>query len=112
VGVDPTLIYPLGSGWDDSFLNGAEFTFSFFRYSEDFQDEPEGEAGFWKTGDTVIVRLESIDRSAFSAIMSFESAASAQGNPFSPPTNVESNIQGGLGWWIAYSASVDTVFCN
>jgi hypothetical protein len=112
VGVDPSFIYPLGSGWDDSFLNGVEFTFSFFRYSEDFQDEPEGEAGFWKTGDTVIVRLESIDRSAFSAVMSFEAAASAQGNPFAPPTNVESNIQGGLGWWIAYSASVDTVFCN
>ena len=112
VGVDPSFIYPLGSAWDDSFGNGTPLTFTFFRYSEDFSEEPEGEAGFWKTGDTVLVRLESVDRSAFSAIMTFESAASAQGNPFSPPTNVITNIEGGLGWWIAYSSSVDTVFCN
>jgi hypothetical protein len=112
VGKDPSFIYPLGSAWDDSFGNGVSFEFSIFRYSADFEAEPEGEAGFWKTGDTVLVRLESIDKAAYSAVMTFEASASAQGNPFAPPTNVESNIDGGLGWWIAYSASVDTVFCN
>jgi len=112
VNKDPSFIYPLGSAWDDSFGNGVPFEFATFRYSADFDAEPEGEAGFWKTGDTVLVRLESIDKGAFSAVMTFEASASAQGNPFAPPTNVESNIVGGLGWWIAYSASVDTVFCN
>lgn len=112
VGVDPSFIYPIGSAWDDSFANGTPFSVTVFRYSEDFSEEPEGETGFWKTGDTVLVRFESIDRSAFSAISTFEAAASAQGNPFAPPTNVKTNIEGGLGWWIAYSTSVDTVFCN
>ena len=112
VGKDPSFIYPLGSAWDDSFGNGVPFEFLAFRYSSDFDAEPVGEAGFWKTGDTVLVRLESIDKAAYSAVLSFESSVSAQGNPFAPPTNVESNIAGGLGWWIAYSASVDTVFCN
>lgn len=114
LGEDPSFIYPLGgSVWDDSFTgNGIPFTFTFFRYSEDFSEEIEGETGFWITGDTVLVRFESIDRSAFSAIATFEAAASAQGNPFAPPTNVKTNIEGGLGWWVAYSSSVDTVFCN
>jgi len=112
VSKDPSFIYPLGSAWDDSFGNGVSFEFSAFRYSDDFNSEPDGEAGFWKSGDTVIVRFESVDKAAYSAIMTFEASASAQGNPFAPPTNVESNIDGGLGWWIAYSASVDTVFCN
>ena len=111
VSKDPSFIYPLGSAWDDSFGNGVPFEFSAFRYSDDFNSEPDGEAGFWKSGDTVIVRFESIDKAAYSAIMTFEASVSAQGNPFAPPTNVESNIDGGLGWWIAYSASVDTVFC-
>jgi hypothetical protein len=112
VNKDPAFIYPLGSGWDDSFINGQTFEFSTIRYSNDFDSEPEGEAGFWKIGDTVLVRLESIDKGAYAAIMTFEASAAAQGNPFAPPTNVESNIEGGLGWWIAYSSSVDTVFCN
>ncbi len=112
VNKDPSFIYPLGSAWDDSFGNGVPFEFLAFRYSADFEAEPEGEAGFWKTGDTVLVRLESIDKAAYSALLTFESSVSAQGNPFAPPTNVASNIEGGLGWWIAYSASVDTVICN
>ncbi|HIN42060.1 MAG TPA: DUF4249 domain-containing protein [Flavobacteriales bacterium] len=112
VGQDPSFIYPLGSAWNDSFINGQTFTFSFFRYSADHNSEPEGEYGFWKTGDTVKVRLETIDESAYDAVMTFEAAASAQGNPFAPPTNVKSNIEGGLGWWIAYSASEYTVICN
>ena len=112
VSKDPSFIYPLGSAWDDSFGNGIPFEFLAFRYSSDFEAEPDGEAGFWKTGDTVLVRLESIDKAAYSALLSFEASVSAQGNPFAPPTNVASNIEGGLGWWIAYSASVDTVFCN
>lgn len=112
VSKDPSFIYPLGSVWDDSFGNGIPFEFLAFRYSSDFEAEPQGEAGFWKTGDTVLVRLESIDKAAYSALLTFESSVAAQGNPFAPPTNVASNIEGGLGWWIAYSASVDTVFCN
>lgn len=108
---DNAFIYPLGSPWDDSFINGQEFIFSMFRYPSGFEEHNE-EHGFWKTGDTVLVRLESIDQVAFDAVMSFESAYSAQGNPFAPPTNVSSNIEGGLGWWIAYGASVDTVFCG
>ncbi|PCJ82213.1 MAG: hypothetical protein COA49_01580 [Bacteroidetes bacterium] len=112
VGKDPSFIYPLGSAWNDSFVNGQQFTLSFYRYSDDNELEPSSEYGFWKTGDTVQVRLETVDAAAFSAIMTFESAASAQGNPFAPPTNVKSNIEGGLGWWIAYGASEYTVICN
>ena len=108
---DNGFIYPMGSPWDDSFINGQEFTFSAFRYPSE-SDAPNAPSGFWEKGDTVLVRLESIDQGAFDAVMSFESAYSAQGSPFAPPTNVSSNIEGGLGWWIAYGASVDTVFCG
>ena len=108
---DNAFIYPQGSPFDDSFINGQEITFYMYRYPSEF-DAPNAPSGFWEKGDTVLVRLESIDQAAFDAVMSFESAYSAQGNPFAPPTNVLSNIEGGLGWWIAYGASVDTVFCG
>tara|TARA_B110000444_G_C18837452_1_gene596858 strand:+ start:1459 stop:2454 length:996 start_codon:yes stop_codon:yes gene_type:complete len=108
---DNSFIYPMGSPWDDSFINGQQFTFSMYRYPSGNESNSE-ERGFWKTGDTVLVRLETIDVVAFDAVFSFESAYSAQLNPFAPPTNVLSNIEGGLGWWIAYGASVDTVFCG
>lgn len=108
---DDSYIYPAGSTWDDAVINGEYFEYAVYRYSNEFEPDT-AEIGFWKTGDTVLVRMESIDHDAYDAIYSYEMAISSQGNPFAPPTNVKTNIEGGLGWWIAYGASVDTVICQ
>lgn len=108
---DGSFIYPAGSTWDDAVINGEYFEYAVYRYSNNYEPDT-AETGFWKLGDTVLVRMETIDHSAFDAIYSYEMALSSQGNPFAPPTNVRTNIEGGLGWWIAYGASVDTVICQ
>lgn len=108
---DNSFVYPAGSTWDDAVINGEYFEYAVYRYSNNFEPDT-AEIGFWKTGDTVLVRMETIDHAAYDAVYSYEMAISSQGNPFAPPTNVRSNIEGGLGWWIAYGASVDTVICQ
>jgi hypothetical protein len=108
---DESYIYPAGSTWDDAIINGEYFEYAVYRYTNNLEPDT-AEIGYWKSGDTVLVRMETIDHSAYDAIYSYELALSSQGNPFAPPSNVRSNIEGGLGWWIAYGASVDTVICQ
>ena len=114
-GVDPGFLYPSISTVDDALFNGLAFEFSQFRpvTAEDFEEDanPE-EIGFYKLGDTVIVRWDHIDRGAFEAISSMEEQLQSQGSPFANPSDVATNIQGGLGLWVAYSPFVDTVICT
>ncbi|MBM71973.1 MAG: hypothetical protein CL847_04230 [Crocinitomicaceae bacterium] len=109
---DPFYIYPLGSVWDDLIVNGQTFDFPLLRYFTDTDTLDLDEIGLWKTGDTVLVKLETIDRNAYETLLSFETSLSAQGNPFSPPSNLISHLDSALGWWIASSESVDTVVCQ
>ena len=114
VGRDPGFLYPTQSAFDDAFFNGVAFEFSFFRpvTDEDFADDanPE-EIGFYKIGDTVAVRWDHIDRGAYETISSMEEQIQAQGSPFANPSDVSTNVQGGLGLWVAYSPVIDTVIC-
>ena len=114
VGRDPGFLYPTQSAFDDAFFNGVAFEFSFFRpvTDEDFADDanPE-EIGFYKIGDTVAVRWYHIDRGAYETISSMEEQIQAQGSPFANPSDVSTNVQGGLGLWVAYSPVIDTVIC-
>ncbi len=111
---DPTYIAPLGSATDDAFFNGLSFEFAYFRgaapnsFKEDDRNE---EAGFYKVGDTIAIRGTVIDLGAFRYISSFEDQAASQGSPFASPANIQTNIDGGLGAWIGYGASYDTIIC-
>jgi hypothetical protein len=109
---DPYYIYPLGSSWDDLFLNGGEYDFTYVRYPNEQDHIDSLETGLWKLGDTVLIKLETIDANAYETLLSFETAISAQTNPFSPPTNIISHVEGALGWWIASAESIDTVYCT
>jgi len=112
---DAGFIAPLGSVFDDEFFNGLTFEFAYYRGEEPnttkFDDNNE-EGGFFKRGDTVVVRGCTIDRNSFKFIDSFESQIASQGSPFSVPFNLESNLTGGLGGFIGYGAVYDTVICN
>ena len=109
---DPFYIYPVGSTWDDLIINGGTFDLAAIRYPSENDNLDSLEQGLWKVGDTVLIKLETIDYNSYETLLSFETAVSSNANPFAPPTNVISHVDGGLGWWIAYSEDVDTVYCQ
>jgi len=112
LGKDTDFFYPLGSVFDDAFVDGQHFPFVSFRSPQPGVEEVAGEEGFWKAGDTVVVRLEAIDYRAFEVIRDFETSVANQGNPFALPTSASSNVEGGLGWFVAYAGVRDTVVCS
>lgn len=63
---------------------------------------------FFRRGDTISVKLCSIDYPSFQFLKTYSSAASSFGNPFSAPTFVQSNINGGLGGFVGIGASYST----
>jgi len=114
---DADFVAPLGSVFDDAFFNGLSFEFSTFRgiaagstaWDDDFSTSPE--AGYFKSGDTVVVRMCAIDYPVFESIRSYESLILSQGSPFAPPANMLTNVDGGIGLWAAYGVWQDTVIC-
>jgi hypothetical protein len=115
---DNDFVAPLGSAVDDAFFNGLNFEFSTFRgaaagstaWDDDFSTSPE--AGYFKRGDTVVVRMCAIDRPVYDAIRSYENLILSQGSPFAPPANMVTNIEGGIGLWAGYGVWQDTVICQ
>lgn len=105
------FFYPLGSVFDDVFVDGLTFPFSNFRSPQPGVEETPGEEGFWKVGDTVVVRMEAIDYEVFEVLRDFENSLVNQGNPFALPTSASTTVDGGLGWFAAYSGVTDTVVC-
>jgi hypothetical protein len=105
------FFYPLGSVFDDVFVDGLTFPFSNFRSPQPGVEETPGEEGFWKVGDTVVVRMEAIDYEVFEVLRDFENSVANQGNPFALPTSASTTVDGGLGWFAAYSGVTDTVVC-
>ncbi len=112
---DGSFIAPLFSVFEDRYVNGLTFDFAYNRgsvaYSEADDDNNE-EAGFFKVGDTVVVKLASIGLPEYKFYQSFANNVSSQGDLFSNPANVTSNIVGGLGVWAGYGTRLDTVFCQ
>ena len=108
---DPDFVYPFNSVTDDAFFNGLKFDFSYYRgqelNSEKYDDQGD-EAGYYKLGDTVVVKGQTIDYPSFQFIFDFENQG---GGPFALPYNLRSNIEGGLGAFIAYGSQLDTVIC-
>ncbi|MFK7756423.1 MAG: DUF4249 family protein [Flavobacteriales bacterium] len=110
---DNQFIAPLGSSYDDSFFNGLNFEFAYYRGSligSDKDDDFNEERGFFKLGDTVAVRGTHIDRDTYNYVVSFEAEAGSAGNPFTAPSPIYTNIQGGaIGVWAGYAAQYDTL---
>lgn len=111
LGKDDDFFFPLGGVFDDAFVDGQTFPFFNFRSPQPGVEEVPGEEGFWKTGDTVVVRLDGIAFEAFEVIRDFETSVANQGNPFALPTSASTNVDGGLGWFVAYAGVTDTVVC-
>ena len=111
----------LFSTFDDHVINGKTFD-DIIRNGIDESCYPENpadtastsnfaveECGLFKIGDTVEVKISSIDRAHFDFWRTLETESSNSGGPFSSPTVIKSNIEGGLGIWGGYGSVTRTI---
>ena len=92
--------YYFGVGKPDGYGDGL---------SEDNVDQADKKG--YRLGDTVKVRLCTIDLPAYNFFRSIEQSLDNSNSPFAAPGNVASNINGGLGCWIGYGVSELQVVC-
>jgi hypothetical protein len=112
---DPTFIAPLGSVFNDQFFNGIGFEFFAFRGEAPFSDKEDDkneESDNFKVGDTVIVKFISMNKNEFEFYRTFESNYASAGDLFTTPTNIKTNINGGLGIWAGLGSAYDTLICQ
>jgi hypothetical protein len=111
-GKDSSFIAPIGSVFEDKFINGKTFDFAYNRgtvQNSTANEDVNEEAGFYKKGDTIVVKFCTIDRGTFDFWRDAETQIVNTGSPFAVPSNVKSNIIGGIGLFAAYTASYDTI---
>ncbi len=112
---DDTLIAPRGSVFEDKFINGKSFDFAYNRgdiTNSDKEDDNNDERGFFKRGDTILIKFCTLDRSHFEFWRTEETQAGNNGNPFGSPAPVIGNINGGLGIWGGYNPTYDTIIAQ
>jgi len=111
---DSGFIAPLGSSFDDKFINGKSFDFAYDRgilQNSTATDDNNAERGYFKKGDRVVVKFSSIGENEFLFFRSYDANIISNGNPFAAPSNLQSNITGQnvLGVWCGYNPYIDTV---
>ncbi len=117
-GKDFSFVAPPGAASDDKYYNGQSFDFVYSRgavQNSQSADDYNEERGYFKEGDTVIVKFCSIDHAAYSFYRSLDIVVNNNGNPFASPSSVESNIlpKGtALGLWCGYGVATHTVVCK
>ncbi|MBL8000929.1 MAG: DUF4249 domain-containing protein [Flavobacteriales bacterium] len=111
---DDSFIAPFFSVFEDRYVNGLTFDFSYNRGDDPYaeEDEDDAENGYFKVGDTVVVRFASIGLKEYQFYNSWYNNVASQGDLFSNPANARSNVDGGLGVWAGYSYAYDTVVCQ
>lgn len=112
---DNTYVGAIGSTFYDKFINGLTFDFFGVRGASPYSNNPDddnAERGYFKRGDTVVVKFVSVGYAEYDFYNSMEANVASQGDLFSTPANVKSNITGGLGVWAGWGPALDTVICQ
>lgn len=115
LGKDDDFVTPTGSVFEDKFFNGLSFDLVYNRgkvpnsTAEDDQNEEEG---YFKTGDTIVVKFASITQESFDFWRAAETQSSSNGNPFGSASPLKSNVTGAIGIWEGFSYSLDTVIAQ
>jgi len=115
IGKDEVFIAPIGSVFEDKFINGTSFDFAYNRGelpNSNAEDDNNEEDGYFKVGDTIVVKFCTAGRATFDFWRSAETQISNNGNPFAGITYVEGNVSGGLGIFEAYTPSYDTIYAE
>jgi hypothetical protein len=111
---DADFIRPFQSVSNDGFFNGLTFDFSYYRGRADGsekEDDMNAEAGYYKVGDTIVIRGSSMDNPCYQFIYDLETQLGNQGSPFALPYNFKGNVVGGYGCFVAYGSVYDTLIC-
>ena len=102
--------YPgLTSVYDDLVIDGTTYDVQLERGVNRNDTIPDGYT-FFNKGDTVVFKLCNIDKATFDFWRTMEYTYASVGNPFSSPTHVISNLNGGaLGYFGGYAAQYHTI---
>ena len=120
LGIDSVYLRPYPSVSDDRFFNGQFAEYSLSRGRNPLEDNKYDDNGldsagvsrfYFRKGQTVVVKLCSIDAPHYDFWISIEQQFITDGNPFASPISARSNISGGaLGIWGGYGAYLDTLY--
>jgi hypothetical protein len=112
----PSFLPARGSVSDDRFSNGLTIEFFAGNPLPPFVGfgEARREDFFFKLGDTIYTKFCTIGIREFEFFNTLEAAVSSNGNPFSVPVLIKSNIsgEGGLGVWCGYGVTFDTTIAQ
>ncbi len=105
---------PFSPFFDDQFFDGLTFDFPYENpMSFDDPAVPNDYKGYFKLGDTIVIKLSKVDRDVYEFMEKKYTQIYSSGNPFATPTNIPSNIKGGaIGVWAGYSTWFDTLICK
>lgn len=110
---DSRFISPLGTTFNDKYLNGLTVDLFAVRGRDPYRDNSDDEtAGYFLRGDSVVMKLVSMGLDEVDFYMTYDNNVASQGDMFSTPANARSNINGGLGIWAGWAAYYDTLVCQ
>ena len=113
---DSRPLAPIGSSTDDKLFNGLTFDFVFARGEDGIFEGPDDEGieeGFFKRGDTVVVKSTTTTYPIYLYVRAMENAAVSNGSIFSSPGNLPYNVEGdGIGILYGYGVAYDTLICE
>ncbi|MBE7169652.1 MAG: DUF4249 domain-containing protein [Williamsia sp.] len=100
----------LNSVYDDQVIDGTTYNVQVDKGVDRNQNIDFEDYGFFNIGDTVVVKLSNIDKTTYDFWRTMEYSYSSIGNPFSSPTKVLGNIQGGaLGYFGGYASQFKSI---
>ena len=114
LGQDFSFTAPIGSTFEDKFINGQSFEFAYNRSHTAGEDPNSAYSGYYVPGDTIVVKFTSIGKDEYQFYRTYETQVVNNGNPFAAPTPIRSNIKGdgGLGIWCGFGIYYDTTIAR
>lgn len=99
-----TFLPALASVFDDQVVDGTRYNFQVDKGVDRNEEIDFENYAYFTRGDSVTVKFCNIDKATYDFWRTLEYSYSSIGNPFSSPTKVQSNIQGGaLGYFGGYA---------
>jgi hypothetical protein len=110
---DSAFLTYFNSVFEDKFINGKPFELNYTRPlppNSGAEEDGDYRRRHYDENDTVILNFSRIGRREFEYYSSVANNISSNGNPFSTPYNIASNISnGGIGIFCAYGSRIDTI---
>ncbi|MCX7696519.1 MAG: DUF4249 domain-containing protein [Bacteroidales bacterium] len=112
LGRDFDFVPIFGSIYEDTYISGKNIDFYLTRGVKSIEDDSafaDPEFGRFKLGDTVVVKLSSIDKAHYEFWRTLEEEIFSAGSPMTNPTPIRHNVKGALGVFGGYASSYDTM---